>query len=46
MMIFSPIRFMNPLLRGKGSYHDNQCDAILAVEGGSAIDVTKCIKAL
>ena len=41
---FQPNPLYESVVKGVKSYHDNQCDAILAVGGGSAIDVAKCIK--
>nr|WP_319473875.1 phosphonoacetaldehyde reductase [uncultured Sphaerochaeta sp.] len=41
---FSPNPKYDDIVLGVEAYRDNQCDTILAVGGGSALDVAKCIK--
>lgn len=41
---FSPNPVYEDICKGVDSFHKGNCDAILAVGGGSAIDVAKCIK--
>lgn len=41
---FTPNPTYESVQRGVDSFKDNVCDIILAVGGGSAIDVAKCIK--
>lgn len=41
---FSPNPKYTDVLKGVKAFHDNNCDFIWAVGGGSAIDVAKCIK--
>ncbi|MCD8266148.1 MAG: iron-containing alcohol dehydrogenase, partial [Prevotellaceae bacterium] len=42
---FSPNPTYEAAVRGVEAYHRGKCDAIVAVGGGSAMDVAKCIKA-
>lgn len=44
MTASSPIRFMNRRWRACGFSGRRSCDLIIAVGGGSAMDVAKCIK--
>lgn len=41
---FKPNPTYESVVKGVEDYHKNNCDAIIAVGGGSAIDVAKCIK--
>lgn len=41
---FTPNPQYSSVVDGVKFYHEKQCDAIVAVGGGSAIDVAKCIK--
>lgn len=41
---FAPNPVYDSVLKGVDAYRENNCDAIIAVGGGSAIDVAKCIK--
>ena len=41
---FQPNPNYESVVNGIASYKNNQCDSILAIGGGSAIDVAKCIK--
>lgn len=41
---FSPNPLYEDVLKGVSIFNSEQCDAILAVGGGSCIDVAKCIK--
>lgn len=41
---FTPNPLYESVVKGIALMHDRKCDAILAVGGGSAIDVAKCIK--
>ncbi len=42
---FSPNPQYEDIVLGVKSYREHGCDTILAIGGGSAIDVAKCIKA-
>lgn len=42
---FSPNPTYESVIQGLECFNDNNCDCILAIGGGSAIDVAKCIKA-
>lgn len=41
---FTPNPLYEDVIKGVKLFEDNHCDAILAVGGGSSIDVAKCIK--
>jgi len=41
---FSPNPKYEQVCKGIEAFNDNDCDAIVAIGGGSAIDVAKCIK--
>lgn len=41
---FSPNPLYEDVCNGVKAFNDNRCDAIVAVGGGSTIDVAKCIK--
>lgn len=41
---FTPNPKYEEVLEGVKAYRDNSCDAVLAIGGGSAMDVAKCIK--
>lgn len=41
---FQPNPVYDSVVKGVKAFHDNQCDMIVAVGGGSAMDVAKCIK--
>lgn len=41
---FKPNPLYESVVKGVDIFHDNKCDLIMAVGGGSAIDVAKCIK--
>lgn len=41
---FTPNPLYEDVCKGVDVYLENQCDAIVAIGGGSAIDVAKCIK--
>lgn len=41
---FSPNPLYDDVVKGTKLFKDQECDAILAIGGGSAIDVAKCIK--
>ncbi len=41
---FLPNPQYESVVKGVNAFNENRCDAILAVGGGSAIDVAKCIK--
>lgn len=41
---FEPNPKYDSVVNGVNQYHERQCDTIIAVGGGSAIDVAKCIK--
>ena len=41
---FTPNPIYDSVLKGVDAYRENICDAIIAIGGGSAIDVAKCIK--
>lgn len=41
---FTPNPLYEDVVKGVKCFRDNGCDAILAIGGGSAIDVAKCIK--
>lgn len=43
-MEFQPNPLYESVVKGVEIFHENHCDAIVAVGGGSAIDVAKCIK--
>lgn len=42
---FKPNPTYDSIIQGLKYFNDNKCDSILAIGGGSAIDVAKCIKA-
>lgn len=41
---FTPNPVYEDVVKGVEAYRNNQCDAIVAIGGGSSIDVAKCIK--
>lgn len=41
---FTPNPLYDDVVKGVNCFKDNGCDAILAIGGGSAMDVAKCIK--
>lgn len=41
---FAPNPLYEDICKGVKAYRENQCDFILAIGGGSALDVAKCIK--
>ena len=41
---FTPNPLYEQVCQGVTMFKDNQCDAIVAIGGGSTIDVAKCIK--
>ena len=41
---FAPNPLYESVVKGVKIFRDNRCDAIIAVGGGSALDVAKCIK--
>lgn len=41
---FKPNPLYESVVEGVGLFHQNHCDMIIAVGGGSAMDVAKCIK--
>ena len=41
---FTPNPLYEDVVKGVNCFKENKCDAILAIGGGSAIDVAKCIK--
>lgn len=41
---FQPNPLYENIVKGVKAYRENNCDSIIAVGGGSAIDVAKCIK--
>lgn len=41
---FTPNPLYEQVCKGVEMFNDNQCDAIIAIGGGSTIDVAKCIK--
>lgn len=41
---FTPNPIYDSVLKGVHVYRENNCDVIIAIGGGSAIDVAKCIK--
>ena len=43
-MDFQPNPLYESVVKGVEVFHENKCDSIVAVGGGSAIDVAKCIK--
>ena len=43
-MDYQPNPLYENVLEGVGSFRSHHCDAIVAVGGGSALDVAKCIK--
>ncbi|MCR5213895.1 MAG: phosphonoacetaldehyde reductase [Eubacterium sp.] len=42
---FSPNPLYESVVKGVKTFRENKCDAIIALGGGSAMDVAKCIKA-